>query len=124
MSGTISLHLRTSSSSHVGGLVLVALGLMGAGYLVGSNGGASQWRVGVGHVAQAKASFETPDWVYGIDRSVAWIDALGARHDRGWPDCLDVPAGTTIAGVRFATVDVEVDGLEWRPVVLVDCRKP
>ena len=33
-------------------------------------------------------------------------------------------SGTIMAGVRFATVDVEVDVLERLPVVLVDCRKP
>ncbi len=127
MSGTFLRQWRTSLPKRVGGVggvVLVALGITSAGYLIGSHGDASEWRDGVAHVGQDKASFETPSWVYGIDHSVAWIDAVGAPHQGGWPECLDAPAGTTIPEVRFATVDEEVDGLQSRPVVLVDCRKP
>jgi hypothetical protein len=64
-------------------------------------------------------SIETPEWTYGGSFGFEWIDAGGARHDRGTPDCL--PPGASRM-VRFAATEVTVDGSTWRPIVLVDCR--
>ena len=104
------------------GLMVAAAIVLTVGYAIGHSDSDPEWRQGSAHVGTDQASITVDDWTYGISTSVAWIDRSGSRHEDGWPECLDVPAGTTVEGVRFATVAVEVDGDGWREVVLVDCR--
>lgn len=105
-----------------GAATLVALVLVAVGYVLGHGASGVDWRVGSAHVGSGMATIDGGEWQYGLSRSVAWIDSAGSQHEDGWPECLDVPVGTTVHGVRFATVDVDADGQGWREVVLVDCQ--
>ncbi len=113
--GTVPRGLRWA------GLALVAAVLVVIGNGAGDATASPERRSGSAYVGTDQASITVDDWTYGIAQGVAWIDRSGSRED-GWPDCLDVPAGTLVENVRFATVDVDVDGAGWREVVLVDCR--
>ncbi len=76
---------------------------------------------GIASAAEGAISIEADGWTYAVPLDgVTWIDAAGSTHDGGRPDCLaaDVPAHP----VRFAAVEVSVEGRTWRPVVWVDCR--
>jgi hypothetical protein len=65
-------------------------------------------------------SITTSDWTYGLPtEGVNWVDAEGTFHDGGRPECL---APGTSTEVRFAAVNVEVDGQTWRPVVWISCQ--
>jgi hypothetical protein len=67
------------------------------------------------------ASIESGGSYYGVNESVAWIDASGSFHEDGWPACLR-PMGTTRT-VRFGAAHVTIpDGVGFRPVLWVDCR--
>lgn len=80
------------------------------------------WHTASGHVGTRKISIAYDGWTYGATGSVgAWIDSRGSWHDQGWPDCLQVAAGSTVR-VRFAAHRVTVDGTSWRPIVAIDCR--
>lgn len=110
-------------ASQVAALIVTAVVCLAVGFQVGRGESEVQWREGAAYVGEGQASIRVEDWGYGITDSVAWIDGKDEQHDSGWPTCLDVPAGTTIDSVRFATVDVDADGTGWREVVLVDCRR-
>lgn len=59
---------------------------------------------------------------YGIRDSVPWVDSTGARHDAGWPACLEHLR--TVPSVTFAVASVrEPDGARGDRVVWVDCRR-
>ena len=76
---------------------------------------------GVAHSAEDAISIETGDWTYGVPLDgVQWTDANGAWHEDGRPECLP-PAAETIP-VRFAAVEVTLEGVTWRPVVWVSCE--
>jgi hypothetical protein len=101
-------------------MVLLAAALV-IGFLVGTWRAGPTIRTGTAHVnSEGGGSIEVGDWTYGIPADVEWTDVSGSRHDRGHPDCLP-PLGI-IENVRFASVDVNVEGLGWRPVIWVDCR--
>lgn len=104
------------------GLALAAAVLVTIGFGVGHDDADTEWRHGPAYVGDRHASIAVDGWDYGLSQSVAWIDAAGSHHGDGWPECLDVPAGTLVADVRFASVEVEVDDVGWRQVVLIDCR--
>jgi hypothetical protein len=76
--------------------------------------------VGVPSSAEGAISVEVDGWTYSIPKDVFWVDAQGSLHDGDRPACLP-PEGTTNP-VRFASVDVTVEGTSWRQVVWVDCR--
>ena len=79
------------------------------------------WHTGEGYLGDRQFTVEYAGWHYGAQDAVpSWIDADGAWHDGGWPDCLDV-VGTTVA-VRFAAQEVTLDGVTSRPIVAIDCR--
>ena len=91
------------------------------GFLVGT------WRAGAtiqtgraDSMGGGGGSIVTTGWTYGFSSDVAWTDASGSWHDGGTPACL--PPLSSRDGVRFASVDVTVDGATWRPVVWIDCR--
>lgn len=104
------------------GMVLAAVALSGGGYLLGAGENGTVWQEGQAYVGQEKASIQADGRTYGISKSVAWVDANGSLNEGGWPDCLSVPVGSTVSGVRFSTVDVMAEGLGWSQVVLLDCR--
>jgi hypothetical protein len=60
------------------------------------------------------------DWSYGFSADASWTDGGNTFHDSGLPDCL--PPLSSVEGVRFAWVEVTVEGATWRPVVWIDCR--
>lgn len=65
-------------------------------------------------------SISTPEWTYGVPSDgVTWVDAAGTRHDSGRPDCLKPGMSRQI---RFAAVEVTVQGSTWRPVVWISCQ--
>jgi len=77
--------------------------------------------IGTAHSAEGAISIESGDWTYGVALDgVSWTDANGSWHDSGRPECL-APSETTIP-VRFAAIEVTVDGVTWRPVVWVSCE--
>lgn len=87
-----------------------------------------EWKGGtaylLGDASSPGFSTSIDGWSYSADRSVPhWIDQHGVTHEGGWPECLDPSLGEgREVPVRFATTDVDVDGLQWRPVLMVDCR--
>ena len=65
-------------------------------------------------------SISTGDWTYGLPtEGVMWMDRQGTRHDSGLPECL---APGTSTDVKFAAVEVQVDGATWRPVIWISCQ--
>lgn len=118
------------SMSRIRGVVpvtVVVVVALAAGAILGSKWTSSRHNLGGWHTARAyigtqQVSIAYDGWTYGAVGSVGeWIDARGSWHDRGWPDCLQVPAGST-ADVRFAAHRVTLDGTSWRPIVAIDCR--
>jgi hypothetical protein len=92
------------------------------GYVVGVNRSSVTIRSCGAYAAPTQATATCSDgWAYAIPvESVKWRDASGAWHDAGRPDCL--PLGPqAVDRVTFATVDVNVNGVGWRPVVWVSC---
>jgi hypothetical protein len=87
-----------------------------------SAGSNVSFHTGISSAAEGAISIEADGWTYAVPLDgVTWIDAAGTwHHDGGRPDCLaaDAPAHQ----VRFAAVEVTVEGATWRPVVWVDCR--
>lgn len=80
------------------------------------------WRTADARVGANVVSIDSGGWVYGARGTVPeWIDYAGTWHDSGWPECLQVPPGTTLR-VRFAAHKVSVDDQTFRPIVAVDCR--
>ena len=101
-----------------------------AGFLTGqARGEQGEWKTGtaylLGDARSPGFSASVDGCSYSADGSVPqWIDEQGVTHEGGWPVCLDpsvVTEGREVP-VRFATTNVEVDGLRWRPVLMVDCR--
>jgi len=111
---------------------LLALGAAFAvGLLLGVLGGAmgithdddlGGWMTGRAHVGSDQFSVEVDGWTYGVQGSVPmWIDGHDTHHDGGWPECLNVSAGSDTP-VTFQAREVVVDGNRWRQIVAVDCR--
>jgi hypothetical protein len=65
-------------------------------------------------------SITTDGWTYGFSSDVPWTDANNSWHDGGTPDCL--PPLSSVDEVRFAWIEVSVEGASWRPVIWIDCR--
>lgn len=77
-------------------------------------------QVGRADPAEGAISITTADWTYAVPLDgVTWVDAAGTIHDSGRPDCLAAGASRQI---RFAAVEVTIDGSRWRPVVWVSCQ--
>jgi len=102
--------------------VLVVIGLaLVAGFLIGTWWAGPEIRTGrADSTADGGGSIETGDWTYGFGRDVQWVGQGDVWHDAGPPDCL--PPGSSVEGVKFAAVDVSIEGVGWRPVVWIDCR--
>ena len=65
-------------------------------------------------------SITTSTWTYSLPtEGVNWTDREGTIHDAGRPDCLALGTSTD---VRFAAVQVTVEGSTWRPVVWISCQ--
>jgi hypothetical protein len=105
-------------------VVAVLVALVGA-FLAGLSSGRHQaqsgdWHVGHAQTGIREVSIEYDGWWYGALGSVpAWVDAAGAWHDGGWPDCLR-PVGTHPT-VRFQARTVAVGDTTTRPIVAIDC---
>jgi len=65
-------------------------------------------------------SIITDRWTYGFPNDIAWTDLNDGWHEGGLPDCL--PPLSTVDGVRFAWIEVSIEGTGWRPVLWIDCR--
>jgi hypothetical protein len=109
----------TTVAALVGLVVVSAAG----GYLLGeAHATHATWHTARAYVGDHEVSLPVGDWTYGFRESVPqWIDGNGNVHDSGWPDCVQVPAGTRKV-IRFAEVGVEVGSVGSRQVVMVDCR--
>lgn len=90
-------------------IALAGAGLV-LGFLIGT------WRAGASiHTGRADStangggSIITEEWTYGFPADVSWIDTSNAWHEGGIPDCL--PPGSSVEGVRFASIDVTVEGV-------------
>jgi len=102
----------------VSGCLLVGL----IGFLVGVNRSSVTIRSCKAYAAPTQATATCDDgWAYAIPvANVKWRDAIGVWHEGGRPDCL--PLGPQeVNALTFATVDVRVEGVGWRPVVWVSC---
>ena len=101
--------------------ILVVLAVIAA-YHAGSLRSAVGYHTAVPSSAEGAVSIETDGWTYGLAApdGVAWTDSLGSLHEGGRTDCL--PASGTTEPVRFAAVEVTIEGGTWRPIVWVDCR--
>jgi hypothetical protein len=100
---------------------LASVALFGMGFLTGAHRAPQVSELsGTAHVGDHVATVEVDGWFYGIQDSVAWLDARGALHDSGWPDCLGSQRDVVI---RFGEVTVDYPGpASQRRVVYVDCR--
>ena len=102
-------------------LVVVLAVALALGFVIGT------WRSGV-HIETGQAhstgngggSIITDGSTYGFSADIAWVDTTNRWHEGGLPDCL--PPLSIVDGVRFAWVEVNVEGTGWRPVVWIDCR--
>jgi hypothetical protein len=102
-------------------LAVVAILSLAAGFFIGTR------QAGV-HIETGRAdsqgngggSIITDGWTYGFSSDIAWTDAKDSYHDGGTPDCL-APL-SSVEDVRFAWVEVTIEGTGWRPVVWIDCR--
>lgn len=99
-------------------VIVVALAV---GFFIGT------WRAGAtiqtgraDSTGNGGGSITTDGWTYGFSSDVAWIDSGNRWHEGGLPDCL--PPLSSVEGIRFAAVEVTVEGSTWRPVVWIDCR--
>jgi len=97
---------------------------MAAGILAGCGGGAVRPDIQTGradvNAAGNGGSIITSSWTYGLPtEGVTWVDRLGIVHESGRPECL---APATSTDVRFAAVEVDVDGSTWRAVVWISCQ--
>lgn len=120
---TMGQRLAIPSRFPPGLVPALAVGLLLVAVAFGIGAGRSRVEelTGRAHIGSHVASIESDGWFYGVNDSVAWIDASGSFHEDGWPACLR-PAGTTRM-VRFGAVDVTIpDSVGFRPVVWVDCR--
>ena len=103
-------------------ILLALLAALVVGYLVGAHRTSVTNVVsGTAQVGDRVATITTDGYSYGIDQSVAWIDAAGSFHADGWPACL--PSSSTTLDVRFGwTLVTYPDGSSGRQVAYVDCR--
>lgn len=122
---TQSLEQRPLLPSRAPAIVVLAFAVAAlvalVGYGIGVSRSNAREMTGRAHIGDHMASIESDGWFYGVNDSVAWVDASGSIHEDGWPDCLR-PAGATRT-VRFGATRVTIpDGGSYRPVVWVDCR--
>ena len=104
--------------------VVVGVCLLAAGILTSCGGAAVRPDIQTGRADVSAAgdggSITTSAWTYSLPTSgVNWTDRQGTVHDGGRPECL---APGTSVDVRFAAVEVHVDGSTWRPVVWISCQ--
>lgn len=121
------LTTRRPFSAVIAFAILIALA--GAvGYVIGVGAGAGPrigetkvFRDAVAYSGDAQISALVDGITYGVASEVAWVDATGSWHERGWPAC--VPARSEVR-ITFG------GALVWGPtgvgnyrVLWVDCRK-
>lgn len=123
-----------------GGLALMAIvGAAVSGFLVGHHTATeADWHTvtieqgdvvssGNGH---RLLTVNVDGWAYGMENQVEWwLDGSGTLHGTGWPACLEPvrpgagpDANPGKVTFRFAAADVSTKTIDWRPVVMVDCR--
>jgi hypothetical protein len=101
-------------------VAVIGLALV-AGFLIGTWWAGPEIRIGrADSTADGGGSIEAGDWTYGFGTDTTWVASGDVWHDSGVPDCL--PVGSSVEGVRFAAIDVSIEGVGWRPVVWIDCR--
>jgi hypothetical protein len=116
---------RTSTSLDrrlvIGVLAVVVLIAALGGYLIGTNRSGVVIHTGKAYSTQGQISLTGEDgWSYSAPVDVHWTDASGVLHQGDRPFCLP-PVGEVAAPVTFATTQVTVKGMTWRPVVWVSC---
>ncbi len=117
------LSTRLDLRMAIGVLAVVALVAALGGYLVGTNRSGVSIHTGKAHSVQFQISITGEDGcVYSAPLDVHWTDASGVWHEGDRPVCLP-PDGDLPAPVTFAATQVTVNGMTWRPVVWVSCRK-
>jgi hypothetical protein len=77
-------------------------------------------QTGRADAAAGAISITTDTGTYSVPlEGVAWTSVDGNRHESGRPECL---APGVSRQLRFASVEVAVQGVTWRPVVWVSCQ--
>lgn len=107
--------------SRLSGLTFVLVGVaLVAGYLIGAWRSGASIHTGQTYVAgDGSGSSTTDDWTYGFAADIDWLSRDGSKRDGDQRECL--PPGASVDNLRFAAVEVTVEGGAWRPVVWVDC---
>jgi hypothetical protein len=110
---------RTTTASLVIAWLLAGCG--GTVNVTPAAGGVTpQIQTGRADAGEIGISITTNDWTYGVPSDgVTWVDEAGTVHDSGRPACLQPGMSRS---VRFAAVEVTVQGSTWRPVVWISCR--
>lgn len=102
-------------------LVVVGVLSLAAGFFIGARQAGVQLDMGHAQTNDVGGgSIVTDGWTYGFSADVAWTDANDSYHEGGPVNCL--PPLSSVEDVRFAWVEVTVEGTKWRPVVWIDCR--
>jgi len=108
----------TSGRLRLAAVVAVALAV---GFLLGTGRSGATIETGrADSTGGGGGSISTDGWTYGLSSDISWTDVHGSIHGGGLPDCL--PPLSSVEGVRFAWVEVSVEGAGWRQVVWIDCR--
>lgn len=97
----------------------IAVVLLGTGYLIGTLRAGAMMHTGVAYAAETQISVTADDWTYDIPLAVPWTDAHGTLHFGDRPSCL--PASLQNVSVKFAAVEVNINGTTYRQVVWVSC---
>lgn len=103
-------------------LVATALLAGGAGYVAGGSRSGVSILTGDAQSGIDQTSAQTPNgfsYDIPVDR-IHWVDSEGSLHENGRPECL--PSAGQAKAVKFAAVEVSIEGVTWRPVVWVSCR--
>ena len=111
---------RQDIGRRIGAGLAALVAVAAVGYWVGGERTTVE-RVGDAYSTEAQIAVESDGSTYEVPLDVPWRDRDGAwQLDGTRPDCL--PPSGDIGDVRFATVAVEAQGLEFVHVVAVYCN--
>lgn len=116
MNGDLPLWLRRAVPISLGLLLLAGV----VGYAIGASNSTTTIHKAMVYSMDSISSVPIDGWTYGIPLDLAWIDASGSFHEHGRPDCL--PPSGLIGPITFASVEANIGGTVYRPVVWVSCR--
>jgi hypothetical protein len=99
-------------------VALVAIAVW-IGHEAGASRSAVRWHTGNAYSTPGQIEVSAGGWSYDIPLDLQWEDNNGSFHESGRPACL--PPTFSVSRVRFAEIDVKVEGTKLRQVVFVSC---